>query len=375
MKRRPLGGGRRESLALAGEPDGGKSSAAQRQTLAGNLQPWKPLDVATATLIRQGDVHGEFVHHDGTTDWPALLCSVALRLWNHGRDVHEYLAVATDPDNAISAWYRSLRRGKGHRAAEQWLQQRWHRAGSRPPPRRPHLELEAIERFLADARDRHDWSGKAGATDRAVLCAHVSIALRRGDRTYAASARQLAERAGARRQTASKATARLIDRGLLARIGRNDQQTNRYRLRLSPGHTRTSRTALTGGLVTGALVTNDAFRWNALGPNAAAVYAALAQDEQTVAELAAVSGVKRRTVLRCLHRLAEQRLAIDCEEGRWARGYGDPNDAAQRLGTFGRAIFDKARHDAEREVWRARRTDRPRSGSVGHPADRGRVAS
>ena len=331
-----------------------QSTRTLRPTLASCPQPWKPFDAHTRELIQRGDVRGAYVGHDGATDWPSIVASVALRLRNHGRDLHEYLDTVTNPDHAVSQWYRKLRRERGHKRAEAWLIQRWHMAGRRPPPNRPSLAVETIEAFLADANQRHDWKGKAGATDRAVLHVHARRALKFGGTVYSLSVRDMADNAGCQRRTASRATHRLIDRELVNLVRAGDvERASLYRLNVKAGHKRTTTTSPSGGLGSGALLTaHDAFRWSALGKNAQAVYAVLTEDQQSTVEISRALSVAPRTTRRCLRRLEEHRLVIEVESGQWVRGYADPNGAALKFGTFGRTLFEQFRHEHERHVWR-----------------------
>lgn len=286
-----------------------------------------------------------------------------MRYRNHGRTEGEYLDDVTNPDHAVSEWYRTLRRTRGHRRAEQWLRLRWHRAGDRPAPTRPQLDPETVAAFLAWAAEHHHWKGRAGATDRTLLHAHAKVAVQVGTVEYAASSRRLAEVAHVQRQTATTATKRLAERKLLAILGRNVNATNLYRLHLRLVHTHTSSASPSGRLTTGSFVHHhDAFRWGALGPNAATVHAALDADEAGVSELAAATGVTRWTVRRVLDRLADHRLALEVEPGRWVRGYATLDDAAVGEGTFGRSVFERARHQAERELYtRSRGREAPRT--------------
>jgi len=74
-----------------------------------------------------------------------------------------------------------------------------------------------VARLAIEGAGSLPWRGRTGSSDRAVFLAHASIAFDAGRITYAASSRELAERANMTHRTASRATNRLIKRGLLRR--------------------------------------------------------------------------------------------------------------------------------------------------------------
>ncbi|MFC1921800.1 helix-turn-helix domain-containing protein, partial [Chloroflexota bacterium] len=196
------------------------------------------------------------------------------------------------------------------------------------------------------------WPGRTGATDQAVMIAHLSIALRRGQLIYGASVREIAELAGITRTSASIATNRLIDDGHLRLVQPTvGSQANIYDLTVDM-HNLT----ILIGTDCQVMHSHDAFRWSGLGKAAALVIQALSQEDSlTVAQLAEMTGKHRSTVRRALKKMASIHDPITGEEypmveeinqegaaNRWRALDVDLDHVAKILGTKG--IGDKQKH-------------------------------
>jgi DNA-binding MarR family transcriptional regulator len=197
------------------------------------------------------------------------------------------------------------------------------------------------------------WPGKTGSTDRAVYLAHVEIAYRAGRMTYAASSRELAERSGTTRATATKATKRLDKKRLIQIINSGDRvNAVVYRLRKniqSDPHPIEREW--------GNLYAFDAFRFMGLGRSAAAVWECLREHgPRSPKELAQRTGRSVETVRRVLKRMARlvnlatnQPIPMVMREGKlWRALDVDLDEVAMVVGTDGDGEKQRTRHQMER---------------------------
>lgn len=196
------------------------------------------------------------------------------------------------------------------------------------------------------------WPGRTGATDRAVYLAHVDLARRACTLTYAASARDLAERAGVYWQTAATASHRLTGRDLLT------LETPACATCANVWRLRTRRVIPTlhhvgsdevGGLRDAA---HDAFRRRG-GKSDAEVWGVLVAGDAVAAEIAAKTGRSRGTVWRVLRELAELGAVVRCAGNIYSLAPGADLDAmAARLGTAGAGDRQHRKHQRERTAHR-----------------------
>jgi len=217
------------------------------------------------------------------------------------------------------------------------------------------------------------WSGRTGAIDRAVYLAHCQLAQQCGRIEYGASCRQLGEVAQVDRKTATSATNRLIDAGLLASVKRSDRYTERASVyRLGVLHNSPFPTGLENGELCNK--PHDAFRARGfgkmfkargLGKAAGLVFAELQRGEPlNVKELTERTGRDRSTVWRVLNRMARivdnstgeiVAMVKRDDAGKWHAVDGVDLDAiARMLGTFGGNEWQHAQHERERREHRER---------------------
>jgi hypothetical protein len=146
------------------------------------------------------------------------------------------------------------------------------------------------------------WQGRTGAVDRLVFIAHAQIAYKSGRLTYAAACRDLADMAGVSHMTATRATWRLCDSGLLIPDKKAvADSANLYQL----GSLDIPLHSLSTSIVRkcNTMSAHDAFRFGGLGKSAGEVYAALQKRTATVDELAEITGRHERTVKRAIDRM------------------------------------------------------------------------
>lgn len=199
------------------------------------------------------------------------------------------------------------------------------------------------------------WSGRTGSTDQAVLIAHASIALRRGQLIYGASAREIAELSGLSRTTASRRTQSLIEDGRIRLVEPTvGFQANVYDLIVDVHN----GTVLSNDCH--VMHSHDVFRWKGLGKSAALVWHALNQkDSLTVAELEAITGKHQSTIRRRLKKMASIQdpvtgesipMVVEIDQkgaNRWRALDVDLEHVAKILGTEGTGDEQKLQHKRE----------------------------
>jgi hypothetical protein len=206
------------------------------------------------------------------------------------------------------------------------------------------------------------WPGRTGSVDRDVYLAHARCALRAGREEYGASVRELAEMAGVGRDTASKATRRLVEQELISPItpSQGDYPAT-YQL---CAH---NRTLLYSKPVKECPITraHDAFRRNGLGKSAEEIWEVLQVKPTSAAELAAVTGRHPGTIRRVLGMMSRLEIPMNGEittlvsevDGLWyCTEDVDLDIVAQAVDTAGYGEQQRKKHQAERRAYRRART-------------------
>ena len=351
----------------------------------------RPLSEPVAALLRDGDAHGRY--HSRSEAVMATALAAAGAGWTEAawRDVLNA--------SALSDWaVQQRRKGGGLRArnpadVDHRLATTWRAAARRAYERPPVADAPSVRAELAALlavadHDPGQWAGAAGVTDRAVLAALVDVALAACTVTPSASTRQLAEAANISHSTAALSLDRLRARGWL-RLEQPAAGTLATTWRLvRPAHVREPPARVDAVLealpprsltpVGGSARAHDAFSHTVhggLGRVAARLFDALddgAHGGLTVAQLAALTGLHPRTVVRHLVALQASDLATsggpasDGAGRTWARSLaaGDPRQlqaalaaAAAVLGSAGTTARRAARHAAQREAFSTYWTD------------------
>lgn len=204
--------------------------------------------------------------------------------------------------NPTSGKYHELKQENGSKSALHYLSQSFIKAEIWTKKRESKARQTA-KAAIAWAESRA-WKGRTGAVDRLIYLAHAEIAYKAGRLTYAAACRDLAELAGIGFKTATRATWRLCDSGLLIpdkkAVG---DSANVYQLGNLDIVTHSPSTPYVRKCVT--MSAHDVFRFGGLGKSAGEVYAALQERPATVEELAEITGRHERTVKRVLDRMAK----------------------------------------------------------------------
>jgi hypothetical protein len=225
-----------------------------------------------------------------------------------------------------------------------------------------------------------EWNGRAGATDLAVLSAHLSIARLAGDGMYHASARVLAELAGLCASTALSSSERLVEAGWLVRhdtrfLGPRQSLPSRARatcwgLKVSDRNVTVPYTPSdvlhlpSRESVRDGYVSHDLWRWGpGLGKSKARVYAALVAGPKTSDDLARELSVKVATIRKHLRKLAGLRIVERASGRRWQLvDLCNLDSVALFLGVLGESDRQREHHLEERLIWRER-SRAPMSGS------------
>lgn len=205
--------------------------------------------------------------------------------------------------------------------------------------------------------ENRSWPGQTGSSDRAVFLAHADIAHRSARWEYAASARELAEIAGCSRNTATRATHRLMAANLLSLVlAATADLANVYRLNLPEQsgtlpHPQDVRKCP-------KLFQHDAFRHGGgLGKSAFEVYERLLSQSATARELANSTGRNIKTVARVLKRMSDELIdvatgeimsMVQNEGDSWHALDVDLDRVAEIVGTSGTGEKQRKKHIQER---------------------------
>jgi len=343
----------------------------------------RPLSDEIARLLRDGDTDARYASRSEAVMATALAAASAG--WTEVA-WREMLA-----NSALAGWATTQhRKGGACRArnpadADRRLATTWAKAARRAvlrPPATDHLavraELAAVL-AVADA-DPAQWGGAAGVTDHAVLAVLVETGMHACTLTPSASTRQIAEAANVSSTTAANALHRLVDRGWIARHAAA-QGTSAAAWRLLRPDTSAETPADVDELLEAlpprpvlevSARAADAFAnsiHGGLGRVAARIFDALDDGVAgglSVAQLAVLTGLHRRTVGRHLIGLQATGLACGRIGGRWARSLtaGHPETrhaaleaAAGLLGCAGAGPRRRERHRRQREGFVAWWTD------------------
>jgi hypothetical protein len=202
------------------------------------------------------------------------------------------------------------------------------------------------------------WRGKTGAVDQLVFIAHAEIAYKAGRLTYAASCRDLAERAGIGKTTATRATWRLCSSGLIVPDKKAvADSANIFQLTCLDTVGHSLRASIVRKCPT--VSNHDVFRHSGLGKSAGQVWQVLRQYPASINELTEITGRHVKTIERALGRMSKlaDPLTGEClpmvasEDSKTY--YSLPVDLdriARVIGTVGMAERQRSEHAKERRL-------------------------
>jgi DNA-binding MarR family transcriptional regulator len=325
-------------------------------------------------LLSCGDAHHRYRSRS------EVILALALAAANASWTQSAFLAAMLDPENAGGQKVQEIAALKGQIRAERYVEGRWRKATARVR-NRPAItdRADAIcELLRVDVSSRGTpWRGTGGASDWAVLTAHLSVARRTAKLTYDASVREIAEIAGVHASTVSRAHRRLIAGRWLRRSTRRRRlHADTWTLRVPSERPRPDRNTQTSPVVEverpdrntqtsppggceecvasspSAGAAGDAWRWRrGLGKSAQRIWERLLRP-RTARDLARCLGVTTRTVQKHLVVLARFDLAVRDGTGNWRRGAVSPDGAAARLGALGIGLHQRLQHQEQRAAYR-----------------------
>jgi predicted transcriptional regulator len=295
----------------------------------------------------------------------AAVCSMINAGFDFARIHTAFAKLATGKQTHFGRWM--IERG-GAKSAREMLE-RMYRSGLQFTAK-DSAERVAAKQLRAWLLD-HPLDGRTGTYDTCALDAILQMALQAGSLTVAASARDIAERAGVSKEAANKATRRLIERGWLvldeewrgrfANVYRIEPQSECGLQNLYTSIKELNVRECIGFATTENLFGLDAFRWQGIGKFAALVCVQLAQTPLTLDELSARLGKeKRSSISRAIEKL---RAAGVIEPADGLRGWAmvwqlvrnlDWAAVARRLSTDGIGKRQKRDHIRERDQFRKR---------------------
>lgn len=291
-----------------------------------------------ARQILQGE------HYDQYASRSEAEQAIVTSLLNAGFDFNETLVLfrAYSP-----AKFAEIERGDPDKAMR-WLKLCYDRA------RTFCVKDSPARRFARSAQAKAEsspWPGRHGITSKAVFLAHTNLAHRSGQPTYHASSRDIAEIAGVGRKTATNASRRLAELGLLELVQpATFLYANRYRLSEKTNIAPLTHICLEGVRSTSSFLLPDAFRRRGLGHAGFEVLRALEVEALKAKEIAQRTGRHVHTVRKTLTRLSRFGCAQKVA-GRWS---GKPlseinlEELARIVGTAGVRKEQKERHRGER---------------------------
>ena len=148
------------------------------------------------------------------------------------------------------------------------------------------------------------WPGKTGSVDRLVFIAHAQISYRVGQTSYTASSRELGELAGVSFRTASLASIRLCNKGLLVlETPAVAEYANIYRMNFDQNKLSHFPISPTVRKCESEYANHDVFRYGGLGKSAAEIWGMLSNCPSTINQLAENTGRHITTIKRCLDRM------------------------------------------------------------------------
>jgi hypothetical protein len=314
---------------------------------------------------------------------------VAVALANLGRSYDELMAELLDPRNGISEGVRSRSAHRGRRtprgdrgawvAADRATRKALRFVAQRPPASDGVTLRAEVSAIRAIADDRPDlWGGQGGSGRRLTLDALLDLAEQACTLLPTASTRQLAEMTGLHRKTVGSALRWLCSRSPFVVMEEpfDGPKAGRWRLRRPAEGTRQGAPVGVSpipGRASGApcrparVARHDAFsapgregRTGGLGKTAARILAELQAASETgealtAAELAARTGLHRRTVRRHLPVLQAVGLIQHGIGDTWTPDpSGDLDGIARLLGVSGRGADRQEYHRRERIAYHLR---------------------
>jgi Bifunctional DNA primase/polymerase, N-terminal len=236
---------------------------------------------------------------------------------------------------------------RGEHYAVDWLMRSYRNAVSFVTENQSSVTLTVVElRKLAAVRS---WRGNAGATDRAVYLAHLSIARRAQSMIYGASVRELAELAGIRAETVSNSNKRLISHHRLIVRAERDIRQAAYAYQLLPVSESVQSSHFSNVRdCTEIDWSHDLWRRGmGLGKVAAEVWAVLQADDLSQEEIVTATKRSKPAVSKTIGRMRDAGMIAPILN-KWHASKIDLDEVAKQVGCWGIGAKQKAHHIQER---------------------------
>lgn len=309
------------------------------------------LSLRIRALIRHGDLRGRY-----RSNSEALQAIVNAAI-NVGASFDQVLYLLADPTNLGGKRLRDETRQGGHAGAVKYLRRSWvaaqHHSGDKPRQLKGPLARSAIARAVAGIHAL-PWGGQSGATDYSVFLALLDIANRVQSTQFQISHRELAERAGVNRVTASTSLTRIRDRRLLSILpaGRSEITTVCLSLcgfePIQDAHT-PPRKEIGSKLH----VDHDVFRSLGVGKGPLRSYDAIRRGASTPGEIQQTTDSHRTTIRTHLIKLTAVGLIEQDSSGRLrVNTRVDLDSLARQISVDGVGRRQRERHIRERETFK-----------------------
>jgi hypothetical protein len=257
---------------------------------------------------------------------------------------------------------------KNSKNAERWLSKSFYKAAQWVTTHES--KARQVAKSAIAWAESTAWKGRTGAVDQLIYLAHANIAYRAGRLTFAASCRDLAELAGIGKTTATRATWRLCDSGLLVPDKKAvADSANIYQLSDLDKMGHSLSTSFVRKCPT--MSNHDVFRFGGLGKSAGQVWQVLQEHPASIDELAEVTGRHKKTIERVIDRMSkladpltgESLPMVASDDGKIYHPLPvDLDRVAHAVGTAGTGERQRKEHAKERRL-HARSLERGRQAS------------
>lgn len=299
------------------------------------------------------------------SDRSRLFMAIMQGLVNAGIGIDEIVALVMNPHHRGGEKIQAMSLD----VARRYIEGRYKKACQRQRPafRDASDALRVIDEIEAAARSPLPlFVGQGGETRRLVVLILCEIARQRRSLTFGESTRDLAERVGIERYSASRALGALRRAAVLGKGAGADKAHRRageWTLRPPtmwrafgegnhPHHSSFTGDGGLNGADSSPYLVHDA--WSAppgLGKTLGRLWSIL--DGRPASSLAARRGVGVHAIRKQLNKLRDVGLAGRDPSGRWHRTERNLDDVARELGVYGRGETRKLRHQRERAAFDA----------------------
>jgi hypothetical protein len=259
-------------------------------------------------------------------------------------------------NNETSGKYHEIKKTKNSKAALHYLRKSYTEAQQWTQSHESRAR-QIAKSAIAWAESRA-WQGRTGAVDQLIYLAHANIAYKAGRLTFAASCRDLAELAGIGKTTATRATWRLCNSGLLVPDKKAVfDNANVYQLGDLDKLGHSPNSSFVRKCPT--MSNHDVFRFSGLGKSAGQVWHVLQEHPASIDELAEITGRHFKTIERATDNMrklndpltGEYLPMVASDDGKIFRSLPvDLDRIAHAVGTAGTGERQRKEHARDRRL-------------------------